>query len=628
MRAICAYLIIISVLSVSTTALAWDADAVSKFGPPTSQNRERALAAAPCISATSRYTIGDLWFPQIYTVGLCLYTGYYPGSSNNMQIFQTGPWMGGYAEDGGGEPWTAIGTFDQLDFLMYDSICSGFNVSEPGQSSVDVESTFDTAYSPRDLGVVVTLRYMMWDDPRLDDCIVIKAGIKFRKAIEDFWFGWMSDCDIGNNDLPDYYYDDLVGYDETRGVAYMYDDDGDPAIATDAKSKLLSSAHVGQVLLSAPPPGGSIHVPPATNVSWETFAWWDWNNDVTGDAAAYERMCRGTISPYPPEVPFDYRMMTAVGPYDVEAGDSATFYIALVFGEGLDAEYWARRSKIGGEVSDMGSLIEHVENIKDFFASGLVLADPAPHPPILEDPRLNGRKATLSWESVSEEDDDFAGYRVYRSLVSNVGPWDLLADFAGRPFVHTYEDTLRIGFPTFYLVTAYDLGGNESNKGSAVTKTLGGIYATTVPSDYEGDCESLCEDQCQDCQECYDQCLEKCMQAKRAAALDKILVAPNPYRGSADWERLDYEGRIAFYNLPRRCTIYIYTITGELVDVVYHNMPGDDTPDPEESETGGERWDMITSNGQSIASGIYIYRVTSPEYGEKIGKFAVIRGER
>jgi hypothetical protein len=46
------------------------------------------------------------------------------------------------------------------------------------------------------------------------------------------------------------------------------------------------------------------------------------------------------------------------------------------------------------------------------------------------------------------------------------------------------------------------------------------------------------------------------------------------------------------------------------------------------SETGGEIWDMLSSNNQAVASGIYIYRVTSDEYGEKIGKFAIIRGER
>ena len=117
------------------------------------------------------------------------------------------------------------------------------------------------------------------------------------------------------------------------------------------------------------------------------------------------------------------------------------------------------------------------------------------------------------------------------------------------------------------------------------------------------------------------------MSAKMKAAMDNILVAPNPYRGSADWERLDYEGRISFYNLPGSCTIYIHSMTGELVDVVYHNTAGDETPDPAGNETGGESWDLLTANGQSIASGIYIYRVDSPKYGQKIGKFAVIRGE-
>jgi hypothetical protein len=68
-------------------------------------------------------------------------------------------------------------------------------------------------------------------------------------------------------------------------------------------------------------------------------------------------------------------------------------------------------------------------------------------------------------------------------------------------------------------------------------------------------------------------------------------------------------------------------MTGELINTVPHNMAGDPDPDPEGTETGGESWDMLTYNYQSIASGIYIYRVVSPDYGEKIGKFAVIKGE-
>lgn len=623
-------LALILVLALCAGAQAWDEGLAARFGSPGRQasGGRQPAALGPCVAVNNGYTLGDLWFPGIYTIGLCLYTGYYPGASQNQQIFQSAPWVGGYAEDGGGEAWTAIGTFDQLDFLMWDTICSGFRIAEPGRSSVDVESTFDTAESPRDLGIAMTLRYMMWSDSRYDDFVVVKAGLKFGKTVKHFWWGWMTDCDIGNNTLSDYYYDDLVGYDDAQGVAYMYDDDGDPAVLTDPKSKLLSPTHVGHVLLSAPPPGGRITEPGAASTSWETFTWWDWNNDVIGDAAAYERLSQGTIKSNPPEQPFDYRMLTSIGPYEVEAGDSATFYFALVFGEGFDQSYWARRAKMGASLSIMGSLVEHVENARALFENGFVIDDPAPDVPLLGEPMANGREVRLDWECSSEEDNDFAGYRVYRSTVSNVGPWDLIREFGSKPYENSCADTLKIGFPTFYAVTAYDQAGNESTLGAAQGKTVDGVYATTVPSDFDGDCESSCEEECQGCPECVARCVEQCMNQRLAHALDRVLVSPNPYRGSGDWERLDYEGRIAFMNLPKRCAVYIYSLTGEMVDAVYHNLPGDASPDPVGGETGGESWDMLTSNNQTIASGIYIFRVVSDAYGEKVGKFAVIKGDR
>jgi hypothetical protein len=586
-------------------------------------------AMAPCVSANFGYTIGDLWFPGIYTVGISLNTGYYPGSSDNLQVYQCSPWMGGYAEGAeGGEVWTAIGTFDRLDFLRHDIRCSGFNIAQPGRSSIDLESTFDTGKSPRDLGVVTTLRYMMWSDPRFDDFVMVKVGLKFTRSVRHFWWGWMTDADVGNNSLKDYYYDDLVGYDDALGIAYMHDDDGDPAVQTDSRSTLLSPAYVGQMLLSAPPPGGAVTETPTASTSWETFTWWDWNNDITGDESAYDRLSAGTIKHYPPDQPFDYRMLTAIGPYEAEAGDSTTLYFAIVFGEGIDADFWARRAKIGGTVSSLGSLAEHAENARTLFADQMTIEDPAPLPPVLAEPLAAGKEVTLEWLSDSEEDDDFVGYRVYRSNVSNVGPWSLIRDLTATPYRNSCLDTLRIGFPTFYAVSAYDLAGNESTLGAADTKTLEGIYATTLPSDYSGDCEATCADQCQGCPECLQRCIEQCMRAKARTALDRVIVSPNPYRGSGDWERLDYEGRLAFLNLPGECEIHIYSMTGERLDVVYHNLPGDQSPDPAGNATGGESWDMLTANNQSIASGVYIYRVVSEEYGQKIGKFAVIKGDR
>ncbi|MFZ1947899.1 MAG: hypothetical protein WAW06_10180 [bacterium] len=626
-------LAILILVVASVSARGWDDQVVARFGTPGAGvgvgDAGGRAPLAPCVSANFGCIIGDLWFPGIYTIGLCLYTGYYPGSAENQQVFQSAPWMGGYAEGAeGGDVWTAIGTFDQADFLSYDTICSGFKVAQPGGSGINIESTFDTGDSPKDLGVVTTLRYTMWSDPRYDDFVLVKADLKFTKSIRHFWWGWMSDCDVGNNTLTDYYYDDLVGYDEALGVAYMYDDDGDPAVPSDPRSKLLSPTHVGQTLLSAPPPGGSITEPATASATWETFTWWDWNNDVTGDASAYERLSQGTIKPNPPDQAFDYRMLTAVGPYEIQAGDSATFYLAIVFGDGLDADYWARRARIGASLSTMGSLMEHVENARDLFASSLVIEDPAPEPCVLADPLASGKEVTVGWECPSEEDDDFAGYRLYKSTVSNVGPWSLIRDFNDRPYPNSTVDTLKVGFPTFYLATAYDLAGTESTAGAASAKTLEGVYASTLPSDYSGDCEEACSEECQGCPECMEACVRNCMKQQARRALDGVFVAPNPYRGSGDWERLDYEGRLAFMNLPKQCTIYIYSLTGEMVDALQHNLPGDQSPDAAGNETGGESWDMLTADNQSIASGVYLYRVVSKEYGEKLGKFAVVRGDR
>jgi hypothetical protein len=628
-RTIC--LAALTVLAWSTGVLGWDqrgAEMLATMGD-SSDSRPGMAALAPCVSANFGFDIGDLWFPGVYSVGICLNTGHYPGSAGSQSIFQSALWAGGFVEGAGnGDVWTAIGSFDQLDFRRYDTVCSGFKTAQPARGSMSIESTFDTGKSPRDLGMVATTRYMMWADPRYDDFVIVKLGLKFNKAIRHFWWGWMTDCDVGNNTLADYYYDDLVGYDQALGVGYMYDDDGDPAIPTDPKSKLLSPTHVGQVLLSAPPPGGRITETATPSAAWETFSWWDWNNDVVGDDAAYERMSLGTIKHTPPDQPFDYRLLTATGPYEVEAGDSATMYFAIVFGEGLDASYWERRARMGGNSSTMGSLVEHVENAKALFAAGLVIEDPAPEPPALEEPTANGKEVTLKWESQAEEEAGFAGYRLYRSIVSNVGPWDLIGDFNTRPYANGRLDTLKIGFPTFYLVTAYDQEGHESTAGAASAKTLDGVYASTPPSDYDGDCETTCTETCQGCPECLEACMKECMKYKLDHALDRVMVAPNPYRGSGDWERLDYEGRLTFMNLPKQCTVYIYSLTGEMVDKVYHNLPGDTSPDPAGSEGGGESWDMLTSNNQSIASGIYIYRVDAQNYGEKIGKFAVIRGDR
>ncbi|NUO20052.1 hypothetical protein HUU59_11440 [bacterium] len=106
-----------------------------------------------------------------------------------------------------------------------------------------------------------------------------------------------------------------------------------------------------------------------------------------------------------------------------------------------------------------------------------------------------------------------------------------------------------------------------------------------------------------------------------AVKLDRINVYPNPYvsanvqEPSNPFNEGRGERRITFNHLPDRCTIRIYTVKGDLVDIIEHNAGIDD---------GTENWDMRNRDGLNVAYGVYLYHVDSP-YGEKTGRFAVIK---
>jgi hypothetical protein len=100
-----------------------------------------------------------------------------------------------------------------------------------------------------------------------------------------------------------------------------------------------------------------------------------------------------------------------------------------------------------------------------------------------------------------------------------------------------------------------------------------------------------------------------------------VKVVPNPYKGSADWEEWTGSGyrlgRVYFMNLPAKCTIRIYTVSGDLVKTLEHN----------DVEFGAEPWDLTGNSDVQIASGIYFYHIDAPGIGEKVGKFAVLIGQ-
>ncbi len=106
--------------------------------------------------------------------------------------------------------------------------------------------------------------------------------------------------------------------------------------------------------------------------------------------------------------------------------------------------------------------------------------------------------------------------------------------------------------------------------------------------------------------------------------LEDIRVVPNPYVVSNSWEPQNpySNGRgpreLHFTHLPPQCTIKIFNVRGQLVNELEHDVSTDILD-------GTFVWDMQTKDLLDIAYGIYIYHIDAGEYGEKIGKFAVIK---
>ncbi len=122
-------------------------------------------------------------------------------------------------------------------------------------------------------------------------------------------------------------------------------------------------------------------------------------------------------------------------------------------------------------------------------------------------------------------------------------------------------------------------------------------------------------------------------------------VYPNPYYGIASWEgssNFEESKKLIFANLPKRCTIKIYTLAGDLIDTINHdeNYNGSDMAskspqgwftiysDTEKNIfSGGEHaWSLMSANSQIIARGFYIFNVEDTKTGETfVGKFTVIK---
>ena len=97
------------------------------------------------------------------------------------------------------------------------------------------------------------------------------------------------------------------------------------------------------------------------------------------------------------------------------------------------------------------------------------------------------------------------------------------------------------------------------------------------------------------------------------ANLSDAYVYPNPFKPNSPGRF--QAAKLTFKHLPAEVTIRVFAITGRQVAELHKTDSGVDHYE----------WNVTNSDGQKLASGVYIYYMTAPKGGKARGKFAVIR---
>ncbi len=195
------------------------------------------------------------------------------------------------------------------------------------------------------------------------------------------------------------------------------------------------------------------------------------------------------------------------------------------------------------------------------------------------------------------------------------GRFDVADDYTVYEFVVPHAGAL---YPRWYAVTSFDFGdyltGTESLE-SSKTANATAIAPSGLPT-------------------------------------QPVRAVPNPYRFDQDytrsfahsdvsqnglsWENQDdgtarfypsTDRRLDFVNLPEQALIRIYTLSGDLVQIVPHNVDGDN--DRNWSSPYSESWDLNNRNFQMVGSGLYYFSVEDQTPAGKgniqTGKFVILK---
>lgn len=485
-----------------------------------------------------------------------------------------------------------------------------------------------------------------WTSSAIEDFI----GVEYKvtnindSTIYNAYVGFMVDADIGNSRVyPQAYSDDQAAYVDTivvRGevdasgtevevpyhltMGYMYDapagQDGDVP------------GYIGVMFMGhTTDPDGRLA---PKEVGIHMFKQWTSGEEDPENDRERFRYMRGvsdnekTIDPNSVK-PADYRFLVSAGPFARIPHDSTlVFQVAFVCGAPFDDFIGnaANAQKVynGGPMMGPGG--------RQVFVHWL---GSSPPPPPKQRLIPGDKRVIVEWDDYSEVTADplqrvydFAGYRIWKaagwqheSAVPSSEQWRLIAHFseADLPSIDTglagigkyryVDNDVHNGMPYWYAVTAFDDGSAEKVVNSATGQLDSipryGSYSQAMALVYPRGTPGITK--------------------------DKVRVVPNPYPGMDGEARLtgravgdmvEYEGdpsgrRVRFFNLPRKATVRVFSLSGDLVWTGYFEDPLDSRGEP-------PGWNLVSRNNQEIVSGTYIVQVESP-MGSEVTKLIVVR---
>ncbi|MEO6168102.1 MAG: hypothetical protein ABIO46_01195, partial [Chitinophagales bacterium] len=310
---------------------------------------------------------------------------------------------------------------------------------------------------------------------------------------------------------------------------------------------------------------------------------------------------------------------------------------------------WAKRTYLGEDGNENGKLDAGEDLIANGVLDRYILPEPPATPKVKIIPASNqviiywDRRSESSIDPISRE-LDFEGYRIYRSNAGDdvqqitkqnqIAQWDNPGNTIGynngfeavrlstpvyfdgdtTAYYYKYElNNLLNGWQYVFIVTAFDEGNTElslsSLESSFVVNTFR-LWSGTSANDFTDKKQST-----------------------------KVGVYPNPYRAGAAWDGpTSQTKKIYFYNLPSQCEIRIYTLAGDVVAMLSHDVADYNGSDISWFESyagdadqrifpGGEHaWDILSESKQTITQGIYLFSVKDLNSGiVQEGQFVVIK---